>query len=159
MTASRILAALTLLALLALLAFIGLIVPAAASAQDGGDTLSARIAALRSHNETIRFCVELSDGQTERVCPQRSRLRFADAPDGTWLQSEWFFIAPETSLRIRARRVGDRLEFGLQLNADGTRPDPAPTSAIPDLGADADRSLAAVVRRSPCICPRCRTGS
>ena len=113
MTASRILAALTLLA------FIGLIVPAAASAQDGGDTLSARIAALRSDNETIRFCVELSDGQTERVCPQRSRLRFTDAPDGTWLQSEWFVIAPETSLRIRARRVGERLEFGLQFNADG----------------------------------------
>ena len=109
------------LAALTLLALIGVIVPAAVWGQNGGGALAARIAALRSDDDTVRFCVELSDGQSERVCPQRQRLRFADAPDGRWLASEWFFIAPETSLRIRARRVGERLEFGLQLNADGER--------------------------------------
>ena len=115
MTLTRTLAAFTLLAL------IGLIVPAAALAQDGGGALTARIAALRAGNGTIEFCVELGDEQADRVCPQRRRVRFANALDGTWLQSEWFFIAPETSLRIRARRVDERLEFGLQLNAEGDR--------------------------------------
>ena len=111
---ARIAAALTLLAL------IGLIATTGASAQDGEATLSARIAALRANDGTIVFCVELSNS-SEQVCPQRRRLNFANAPDGRWLTSEWFFIAPETSLRIRARRLGERLEFGLQLNADGTR--------------------------------------
>ena len=107
-------------AALTLLALIGLVATTGASAQDGEATLSARIAALRANDGTIVFCVELSNS-SEQVCPQRRRLNFANAPDGRWLTSEWFFIAPETSLRIRARRLGERLEFGLQLNADGTR--------------------------------------
>ena len=117
MTKARTAAALTLLILLTL---IGIIATTRAFAEDGEGTLPARIAALRANDGTIAFCVELGETR-ERICPQRRRVRFADAPDGTWLASEWLFIAAETSLRIRVQRVDERLEFALQLNADGVR--------------------------------------
>lgn len=91
-----------------------------AAADDHRRSLSAEVVARKASNGTIVFCVEVGDSR-ERICPQRRRLRFADAPDGRWLTSEWFFIAPEGSLRIRARRLGERLEFDLQLRADGTQ--------------------------------------
>ena len=114
------LAALAVLAAITLIALTGAIGWPDASAQSDERSLTAQVAARRAADGTIEFCVDLGAAR-ERVCPQRQRLSFADAPDGRWLTSEWFFIAPETSLRIRARRLGERLEFGLQLNADGTR--------------------------------------
>ena len=114
------LAALAVLAAITLIALTALGDWPDASAQPDDRSLTTQVAARRGTDGTIEFCVDLGAAR-ERVCPQRRRLTFANAPDGTWLTSEWFFIAPETSLRIRARRLGERLEFGLQLNADGTR--------------------------------------
>lgn len=115
--------AVRLAAIMALVGVVGMLVPLVSSptadAQEA--SLSARVSAWKSADGVVELCVDLRDavvGET-RQCPQSRLLTFARAPESRWLRSRTIAIAPETSLWVRARRVGGRLDVGLGLSVEG----------------------------------------
>ena len=84
-------------------------------------SLSVRIAAWKSADGVVELCVDLRDATVGEVrqCPRRRQLTFARATEQRWLRSRSIEIAPEVSLWVRARRVGQRLDLGLGVSIEG----------------------------------------
>ena len=85
-------------------------------------SLRANIAAWKSEDGVLEFCVDFRDsvaGET-RLCPDRRRLTPARAPQNRWVRSRAIDIAPEVSVWVRVRRVGERLDLGLGVSIEGT---------------------------------------
>ncbi len=91
------------------------------TAQGQESSLRANIAAWRSEEGVLEFCVDLRDtvaGET-RQCPDRRRLTPSRAPQNRWVRSRSIDVAPEVSVWLRVRRVGDRLDLGLGVSNAG----------------------------------------
>ena len=84
-------------------------------------SIEARIATWMSSDGILELCFDLRDplaGET-RLCPERRMLRVARAPENRWLRTRTADIGPETGIWIRVRRLGEQLELGLALTAEG----------------------------------------
>ena len=102
------------------MAIVGLFV-GSASVDAQSTALSARIAAWKSADGTVELCLDLRDavvGET-RQCPGRRHLTFARAPQERWLRTNGIRVAPEVSIWVRARRVGECLDLGLGVSIEG----------------------------------------
>ena len=91
----------------------------AADAQD--PTLRASVATWKSADGIIELCIDLQDearGDT-RICPDLRTLDVAAVSERRWFRSRAVEIAPGASIWVRARRIGDRLDFGLGIRSDG----------------------------------------
>ena len=84
-------------------------------------SMRASVATWKDADGIIELCIDLHDearGDT-RICPDLRRLNVAAAAERRWFRSRAVEIAPSVSLWVRARRVGDRLDFGLGIRSDG----------------------------------------
>ena len=95
---------------------------ASMSTADGQESsLRANIAAWRSEDGVLEFCVDFRDnvaGET-RQCPDLRRLTLSRAPQNRWLRSRAIDVAPEVSVWVRIRRVGNQLDLGLGVSNEG----------------------------------------
>ncbi len=116
MAASSVLLAISAAACLLTAAFV---LPSSASAQDA--SLRVSVAAWKMDTGVFELCFDLHDTATgtTRLCPDLRVLNVAAATEHRWFRSRGLDIAPEVSVWVRARRVGERLDFGLGVREDG----------------------------------------
>ncbi len=91
------------------------------------EIVTARIVVQAVSPDTLELCLDLGE-PPERLCPQQRRFPHATAPTNRWLRSEQIYIAPDHTIRIRARRIQqDRIEFDLLFESadETTRLQPA----------------------------------
>lgn len=110
-------------AILALIGAVGALalVVSNSSVDAQSSRLAVGIATWTSAEGVIELCIDLRDaavGQT-RQCPERRQLAVARAREHRWLRSRPVYIAPEVSIWVRARRVGDQLDLGLGVRSEG----------------------------------------
>lgn len=85
------------------------------------ETVTARVVVQAISADVLELCVDLGE-PPERLCPRQRRFPHAAAPLGSWLRSERVYIGPESSIRIRARRIQtNRIEFNLELETGDER--------------------------------------
>lgn len=84
-------------------------------------SLRASIATWKTADGIVELCIDLHEearGST-RICPDLRELNVAAVSERRWFRSRAVEIASGASLWVRARRIGDRLDFGLGVRSDG----------------------------------------
>ena len=90
-----------------------------ANAQD--PSLRVGVATWKTSDGIIELCIDLRDDARgdARICPDLRELNVAAVSEHRWFRSRAVEIGPGASLWVRARRIGDRLDFGLGIRSDG----------------------------------------